>query len=74
DAGVLAALKALRSELAHRQRQPAYVIFPDRTLIEMAARRPRDLDALAEVHGVGIAKLEKYGAAFLAIIQAEADA
>ncbi len=74
DAGVLAALKALRSELAHRQRQPAYVIFPDRTLIEMAQRRPRDLDALAEVHGVGIAKLEKYGAAFLAIIQAEADA
>ena len=74
DAAVLAALKALRSELAHRQRQPAYVIFPDRTLIEMAARRPRDLDELAEVHGVGIAKLEKYGAAFLAIIQAEADA
>ena len=44
------------------QRQPAYVIFPDRTLIEMAARRPRNLDELAAIHGVGIAKLQKYGA------------
>jgi ATP-dependent DNA helicase RecQ len=74
DAAVLAALKALRSDLAHRQRQPAYVIFPDRTLIEMAARRPQNLDELAAVHGVGIAKLQKYGAAFLAVIRAEADA
>ncbi|HEY4922913.1 MAG TPA: DNA helicase RecQ [Roseiarcus sp.] len=74
SAGVLNALKALRSDLAHRQHQPAYVIFPDRTLIEMAARRPRNLEELAAIHGVGIAKLQKYGAAFLAIIQSHADA
>ncbi|WP_158813531.1 DNA helicase RecQ [Methylocapsa sp. S129] len=74
DADILNALKALRTDLAHRQHQPAYVIFPDRTLIEMAARRPRNLEELAAIHGVGIAKLQKYGAAFLAVIQSHADA
>jgi ATP-dependent DNA helicase RecQ len=74
DAEILAALKELRGDLARRSRQPAYVIFPDRTLIEMAARRPRNLEELAAIHGVGIAKLQKYGAAFLAIIQSHADA
>jgi ATP-dependent DNA helicase RecQ len=71
---LLDALKALRTDLARRQRQPAYVIFPDRTLIEMAAQRPQNLEELAAVHGVGIAKLQKYGPAFLAIIQGQADA
>lgn len=71
---MLNALKALRADLAHRQRHPAYVIFPDRTLIEMAARRPRSLEELATVHGVGAAKLQKYGPAFLAMIQSHADA
>jgi ATP-dependent DNA helicase RecQ len=74
SAGMLNALKALRTDLAHRQHQPAYVIFPDRTLIEMAARRPRNLEELAAIHGVGIAKLQKYGAAFLGIIESHADA
>jgi ATP-dependent DNA helicase RecQ len=71
---VLDALKALRTELAQKQRQPAYVIFPDRTLNEMAERRPRNLEELAAIHGVGIAKLQKYGPAFLAVIQSHADA
>jgi ATP-dependent DNA helicase RecQ len=74
DAEILAALKALRGELARRQNQPAYVIFPDRTLIEMAARRPCTLEELAGVHGVGIAKLQKYGAVFLNVIESSADA
>ena len=74
DGQVLAALKALRGDLARRQNQPAYVIFPDRTLIEMAARRPRSLEELAAVHGVGIAKLQKYGSAFLDVIRGHADA
>ena len=68
-AALLAALKALRTDLARRQGQPAYVVFPDRTLIDMAARRPKDLSELAAVHGVGAAKLQKYGEAFLAVIQ-----
>ena len=74
DAEILAALKALRGDLARRQSQPAYVIFPDRTLIEMSARRPQTLEELAAVHGVGIAKLQKYGEAFLSVIQSHADA
>ncbi|TIT30490.1 MAG: hypothetical protein E5W65_32045, partial [Mesorhizobium sp.] len=47
---------------------PAYVVFSDRTLIDMAARRPRDLDAFTEVNGVGGAKLKKFGQVFLAAI------
>jgi ATP-dependent DNA helicase RecQ len=69
DAKLLADLKALRGAIAAAQKAPAYVIFPDRTLIEMAQRRPRTLDEMAGVHGVGAVKLEKYGPAFLAVIQ-----
>ena len=50
---------------------PPYVIFHDRTLKEMAALMPQDLDALAQVGGVGAAKLERYGAAFLAVVRGE---
>jgi ATP-dependent DNA helicase RecQ len=48
---------------------PAYVVFPDRTLAEMAVRRPRSLAALAEVRGVGPAKLDKYGERFLEAVR-----
>ncbi|MGD1038163.1 MAG: RQC domain-containing protein, partial [Roseiarcus sp.] len=74
DADLLAALKALRGAMARAQRQPAYVVFPDRSLIEMASERPRTLDDFATIHGVGAAKLQKYGAAFLAVIRDRADA
>jgi len=74
DAALLAALKALRGAIAAAQQQPAYVIFPDRTLIEMARRRPRGLDELSGIHGVGAVKLEKYGRAFLAVIRDPAHA
>jgi ATP-dependent DNA helicase RecQ len=74
DAELLAALKALRSAIATAQGQPAYVIFPDRTLIEMAKERPHALDDLAGIHGVGAVKLQKYGAAFLAVIRDRPDA
>ena len=68
------ALKALRGAIAAAQKQPAYVIFPDRTLIEMAKERPRGLDQLAGIHGVGAVKLQKYGSAFLAVIRDRAHA
>src|SRR5271165_741302 len=74
DAELLAALKALRSAIATAQGQPAYVVFPDRTLIEMAKERPHGLDELAGIHGVGAVKLQKYGAAFLAVIRDRPDA
>jgi ATP-dependent DNA helicase RecQ len=72
DAPLLSALKAKRRALAEAARVPAYVIFPDRTLIDMAERRPRTLDEMAQVSGVGAKKLESYGPAFLAVIAGEA--
>ncbi|MGP1357751.1 DNA helicase RecQ [Roseicyclus sp.] len=74
DAPLLSALKAKRRALAEEARVPAYVIFTDRTLIEMAETRPQSLDEMARVSGVGATKLERYGAAFLAVITGEAAA
>ncbi|MEM1233162.1 MAG: DNA helicase RecQ [Pseudomonadota bacterium] len=71
-APLLSALKAKRRELAEAQKVPAYVIFNDRTLIEMAERRPETLDAMAGINGVGAKKLEKYGQAFLLVIAGDA--
>ncbi|MGL4281050.1 MAG: DNA helicase RecQ, partial [Albidovulum sp.] len=73
DAPLLSALKAKRRALAEAARVPAYVIFPDRTLIEMAERRPMTLDEMARVSGVGAKKLESYGAAFLEVIAGAAE-
>jgi ATP-dependent DNA helicase RecQ len=74
DAPLLSALKAKRRALAEAARVPAYVVFTDRTLIEMAETRPQRLDEMARISGVGAAKLERYGAAFLEVITGEAEA
>lgn len=72
DAPLLSALKAKRRALAEAAKVPAYIIFTDRTLIEMAEKRPASLDELAGVGGVGAKKLETYGSAFLEVINGEA--
>jgi len=69
DDPLLMALKALRTRLAKEEGVPAYVIFSDRSLIDMAARRPGSRVAFAEIHGVGQAKLDRYAEAFLAVVQ-----
>ena len=74
DAPLLSALKARRRALAEAGRVPPYVVFPDRTLIEMAERRPATLDEMARIGGVGAKKLERYGAAFLEVIAGAAAA
>ena len=74
DAPLLSALKAKRRALAETARVPAYVIFTDRTLIEMAETKPQSLDEMARISGVGATKLERYGAAFLEIVTGEAEA
>ncbi len=66
DAKLLTALKRLRLELAREQSVPAYVIFTDRTLIDMAQKDPTSQEEMARVHGIGESKLAHYGAAFLA--------
>jgi len=68
DAPLLSALKAKRRALAESARVPAYVIFPDRTLMEMAEKRPASLDDMARIGGVGAKKLERYGDTFLEVI------
>ena len=62
------ALRAERRRLADAHGVPAYVIFHDATLMQLAAERPRTLADLAQINGVGAAKLERYGEAFLAVI------
>ncbi|WOI56137.1 DNA helicase RecQ [Palleronia sp. LCG004] len=73
DAPLLSALKAQRRALAEAQGVPAYVIFADRTLIEMAERRPRSLDEMARISGVGAVKLDRFGATFLKVVTGEAE-
>ena len=68
DAPLLSALKAKRRALAESAKVPAYIVFNDKTLIEMAENRPGDMDAMARINGVGATKLERYGAEFLSVI------
>ena len=69
DAGLLEQLKAWRMEQARVQGVPAFVIFHDRTLAEIAAARPADMDALGEISGIGVKKLERYGESLLALVR-----
>ena len=69
DGGLLEALKSLRSRLAKAQNVPAYVVFSDRTLVELATHRPASEAAMREIHGIGDTKLARYGTAFLEVVQ-----
>ena len=64
------ALRDTRARLARAQGVPAYVIFHDATLLQMLRDRPRDIDALSAVSGVGAAKLARYGTSFLEVLNA----
>ena len=68
DDALFEELRALRRQIADREGVPAYVIFHDATLREMAEVRPAGDDELLEISGVGEKKLEKYGAEFLALL------
>ena len=62
---LLSSLKKLRRQLAQKKGVPAYIIFSDRTLIEMSNLKPQSLEEMLFVNGVGKHKLELYGSAFL---------
>ena len=62
------ALRSLRRKLAEEHSVPPYVIFPDATLLEMLRSQPSSLSDMAEVSGVGARKLERYGQAFLEVL------
>lgn len=68
---LLDTLRTLRTSIARDESVPAYVVFADRTLREMARSRPVTAGALADVYGVGPAKMEKYGERFLEAIRGD---
>lgn len=70
DTALWEALRATRRSLAQEAGLPPYVVFHDTVLQEFVRLRPDSPDAMLRVHGVGQAKLERYGAAFLAVIAA----
>lgn len=61
-------LRARRAEIARARGVPAYVVAFDRTLVEMASKKPRDERELLDIHGMGPARVEQYGGAFLEVI------
>jgi len=68
DTKLLTELRALRLSFAKERGVPAYVVFTDRTLVDMARRKPVTIDQFAEVHGVGAAKLRDFAEPFLKTI------
>ncbi len=68
ERALLENLKTLRALLAAQRHAPAYTVFSDASLRDMVKKRPADMDAFLDVSGVGLAKLEKYGRVFLAVI------
>jgi ATP-dependent DNA helicase RecQ len=72
DTALFEALRRRRSELAKEQQVAAYVVFADKTLIDMARRKPATAAEMGAVHGVGEAKLRQYGETFLEAIRQHA--
>ena len=72
DADLFQALRATRAQIARRRGVPAYVVFSDATLADMARRAPRTMADFLEVSGVGQTKARQYGEAFLETIAAHA--
>jgi len=73
DEDLFQALRVLRKRLADEAKVPPYVIFGDAALVEMAAYRPKDEEALLAINGVGAVKLERYGSDFLKVIREKSD-
>lgn len=69
DTGLFDELRALRKRLADEQQVPPFVVFSDASLVEMAAYRPMDAEALARISGVGEYKLGRYGPVFIEVIR-----
>ncbi|HEV7915816.1 MAG TPA: DNA helicase RecQ, partial [Albitalea sp.] len=70
---LFAALKAWRAEVAREHNLPAYVVFHDATLAEMARARPQSMQALGQISGVGAKKLEAYGRELLRVLESADD-
>ena len=73
EASLRESLRTWRTEQARADGVPAYVVFNDTTLFELARLRPLDDDALLEVSGIGPVKVEKYGEAILGLVASALD-
>ncbi len=62
-------LRTCRLRIAQQTGVPAFVVFHDRTLREMATSKPTDRDEMRAIHGIGAAKLERYGDEFLRVLR-----
>jgi ATP-dependent DNA helicase RecQ len=69
DRKLFDALKSARLDLARQESVPAFVILGDRSLLDMVMLKPEMRDQMMMVHGIGRAKLEKYGDIFLRVIR-----
>jgi ATP-dependent DNA helicase RecQ len=72
DPSLFESLRATRLDLARAKGIPAYVVCHDRTLLEIAAHKPTSIEALADIHGMGPARIERYGEPFLETVNAHA--
>ncbi|MDB5651113.1 MAG: ATP-dependent helicase RecQ [Hyphomicrobiales bacterium] len=70
DATLFGLLRKKRLEIARSEGVEAYVVFADRTLLEIARKRPSTLQEMAGIHGIGASKLDRYGDAFLEVLDA----
>ena len=71
DLSLFDKLRVLRKEIAKERGVPPYVVFSDATLLEMASTKPRSLDEMLTISGIGPTKLEHYGERFLKLVSAE---
>jgi ATP-dependent DNA helicase RecQ len=71
DPSLFQTLRTLRREIAQEQGVPPFVVFSDRTLLDMVSRRPTDMAEFSQVHGVGGTKAHRYGERFLAAIASD---
>ena len=64
-------LRLLRKEIAEEEHVPPFIVFTDATLLDMAAKHPKTMEEMADVHGIGAFKLRKYGVRFLEALGGE---
>ena len=72
DSSLFESLRATRLDLARKKGVPAYVVCHDRTLLEIAAYKPTSIEALSQIHGMGPARIERYGEPFLDTVSSHA--
>lgn len=69
DKDLFETLKLLRRSIADKKNMPAYIVFSDKTLREMAEKKPKNEEELSQIFGIGESKLKEYGAIFLKAIK-----